>query len=415
MEIVLEHNIVNDDYTKFVYEAYDIQNQEKSIVRIENNIDLPNDFVWSIGVIYGGSGSGKTSLLKSFGAINKDPEFSDTKSLISNFDWLSPEEACALLTSMGLASVPTWLRPYHVLSNGEQYRARLAYMVSHPNQDPNTPILIDEYTSVVDRSVAKAMSNALGKYIRSKSGKKIILASCHFDILEWLQPDWVYSPNKRRTERCEYRRQGKPKITLSIFRCRYEAWNLFKQHHYLTGDLNKASKCFIALWEDKPVAFIAVLPFPNGSFKDAFRGSRTVVLPDYQGLGIGNSLSTYIGSLYKAIGKSYYVRTSNPALINARRNSKDWEECGNSGADRRGQTMFTESYKSYRIAYSFKYIGEPSKDSTSIITFDGNAYKNSNSQKSTSLFDLSGGAFKEKNYFDIQIKDKENLSFDFGL
>ena len=56
-------------------------------------------------------------------------------------------------------------------------------------------ILIDEYTSVVDRDVAKAMSNAVQKYIR-RTNKKIILASCHYDIMEWLQPDWIYSPSR---------------------------------------------------------------------------------------------------------------------------------------------------------------------------------------------------------------------------
>ena len=84
--------------------------------------------------------------------------------LISNFDWLEPSEASKLLTSMGLASIPSWLRPFHLLSNGEQYRAQLAYLVASA-KDGET-ILIDEYTSVVDRDVAKAMSNAVQKYIR---------------------------------------------------------------------------------------------------------------------------------------------------------------------------------------------------------------------------------------------------------
>ncbi len=392
-KIQLVHNIINDKYTEYLYHNYDIQNQEQTIVEIENNIDLPPKYNWNIGVIFGGSGSGKTTLLKSLGELPQEPPFSHTKSLISNFDWLSPSEASSLLTAIGLASVPTWLRPYAVLSNGEQYRARMAYLIGKaqtfsPLDDEENiqPILIDEYTSVVDREVACAMSNAIQKYIR-KENKRIVLASCHFDIMEWLRPDWVYSPNKRRTERCDLLRQRKPKITLEIFRCRYETWNIFKQHHYLTGNLNKAAKCFIALWKDKPVAFIAILPFPNGSFKNAFRGSRTVVLPDFQGLGIGNELSKYMASLYMAIGKTYYVRTSNPALVNARRNSSDWEECGNSGADRRGQTMFTDGVKSNRIAYSFKYIGEASKDNTDIITFSGASYKN-HSQLSGNIFDL---------------------------
>ena len=138
---------------------------------------------------------------------------------------------------MGLGSVPTWLRPYALLSNGEQYRASLAYKVGKASE--NDVILIDEFTSVVDRDVAKSMSNALQKYIR-RTNKKIILASCHFDIMEWLLPDWTYSPLKGRLERASLRRQ-RPKIKLEIFRCRFEAWKLFKHHHYFNRRF--AKKC----------------------------------------------------------------------------------------------------------------------------------------------------------------------------
>jgi len=271
---------------------------------------------------------------------------------------------------MGLSSVPTWLRPFSTLSNGEQYRANLAYIVGSAKE--NEVILIDEYTSVVDRDVAKAMSNALQKYIR-RTNKKIVLASCHFDIMEWLQPDWIYSPSKGRLEIASQLRQ--PKIELSIFRCRYETWNLFKQHHYLTEDLNLASKSFVITWNDKPIAFIGVLPFPNGSFKNAFRITRLVILPDFQGLGIGLKILNYISSLYLTDNKTMYIRTSNPALYLGLQKNNNWFECGNSGTDRRGQTMFTNGIKSNRTAYTFKYIGEKSNDDLSIIKFKSEIYK----------------------------------------
>ena len=272
MKIELKHKILNDDYTQYVYDSYDIQNKLESNVVIENNIKL--DFEWNIGVIYGGSGTGKSTLLKSFGNISQ-PIFDAEKSLISNFNWLSPEEATHLLSAMGLSSVPCWLRPYHTLSNGEQYRANLAYCVSKAKE--NDIILIDEYTSVVDRDVAKAMSNALQKYIRREK-KKIILASCHFDIMEWLNPDWIYSPNKRRVERPECLRLERPKINLEIFRCRYETWKIFKQHHYLTEDLNPAAISYVVLWNDKPVSFIAILPFPGVGDPKTRRISRIVTV-----------------------------------------------------------------------------------------------------------------------------------------
>ena len=245
-----KNKIINDKYTEYVYEAFDIQNKEETVVKIPINFNECNNFEWNIGVIYGGSGTGKTTLLKEFGNLTID-DFDKDKPLISNFDWLEPKEATFLLSAMGLASVPTWLRPYSLLSNGEQYRASLAYKVGKASK--NDVILIDEFTSVVDRDVAKAMSNALQKYIR-KHNKKIILASCHFDIMDWIQPDWTYSPLKGRVERPSYLRQ-RPKIELSIFLCRYETWNIFKKHHYLTENLNKAAKCFVGLMNDKPIFF----------------------------------------------------------------------------------------------------------------------------------------------------------------
>lgn len=166
--IELSSKIKNDKYTEYIYDAYDIQNKENTSVSIPLNLGEAKNFNWNIGVIFGGSGSGKTSILKKLGAI-KTVEFDKEKPLISNFDWLEPKDATALLSSMGLSSVPTWLRPFHTLSNGEQYRAILAYLVSSAKE--GEVILVDEYTSVVDREVAKAMSFALQKYIRKENKK----------------------------------------------------------------------------------------------------------------------------------------------------------------------------------------------------------------------------------------------------
>jgi len=379
MKIELKHKILNDEYTEYVYNAYDIQNQEESVVSIENNIRL--DFEWSIGVIYGGSGTGKSTLLKSFGEI-ASPVFDNQKSLISNFDWMTPEEAAHLLSAMGLASIPCWLRPHATLSNGEQYRANLAYCVAKAKD--NEVILIDEYTSVVDRDVAKAMSNALQKYIRREK-KKIILASCHFDIMEWLNPDWIYSPNKRRVERPEFVRQSRPKIQLEIFRCRYETWRIFKHHHYLNHNLNPAAISYVVIWNDKPVAFIAILPFPGVGDAKTRRISRIVTLPDYQGLGIGKSLIDYFSSLYMKIESQMYIRTINPALgISLTKDKENWQPTlSNLKADFANDTSGRKLLN--RPSYSFKYIGKKSTDSEDVIIFNADAWKDV-SQNQLSLF-----------------------------
>lgn len=372
-----KNKIINDKYTEYVYEAFDIQNKEETSVKIPINFGECKTFDWNIGVIYGGSGTGKTTLLKEFGDLSSD-KFDERKPLISNFDWLEPKEATFLLSAMGLASVPTWLRPYSLLSNGEQYRASLAYKVGKASE--NDVILIDEFTSVVDRDVAKAMSNALQKYIR-KTNKKIILASCHFDIMEWLMPDWTYSPLKGRLERASRLRQ-KPKIELQVFRCRYETWDLFKQHHYLTHDLNKAAKCFVALWNEKPVAFMAILPFPSGVIENGFRISRVVVLPDFQGLGIGFKICNWFGQIYKNDDKTMYIKTSNPALWSVFNKNDNWEFCGETKGEAKAEMMQSKKMKSKghfkestRISKSFKFIGPKNDINTDLITFNADAYK----------------------------------------
>lgn len=383
MKIELKHEIKNDKYTDYVCESFDIQNKSQSNLIIEANLEnLPKE--WNIGVVYGGSGTGKTTILKNY--FNKEMDksyFDNSKSLISNFDWLEPKDATFLLSAMGLSSVPTWLRSFDKLSNGEQYRANLAYIVGKAKD--NEVILVDEYTSVVDRDVAKAMSNALQKYIRT-TNKKIVLASCHFDIMEWLQPDWIYSPQKGRLEIAP--RLRRPKIELQIVRCRYETWKLFKQHHYLTDELNKAANNYLILWNKQPIAFIGILPFPGVGDEKTRRVSRIVVLPDFQGLGIGKRILNYISSLYAKEESIMYIRTMSPALGLALSKDKNWIATSSNlkipQADTSGRKIIE------RPSYSYKYVGEKSNDDTSIILMKNDVYKDV-AQNQINIFDIIDG------------------------
>jgi len=353
--IELKTKILNDKYTEYVYEAFDIQNREETSVSIPINLGEAKNFDWNIGVILGGSGSGKTTILKKMGDVKK-VIFDAEKSLISNFDWLEPKDAALVLTSMGLSSIPTWLRPFHALSNGEQYRATLAYLVADAKD--NEVILVDEYTSVVDRDVAKAMSFALQKYIR-RENKRIILASCHYDILEWLLPDWTCSPQKGGTlERCDYRRQFRPQIKLQVSRVEAKTWDFFKKHHYLTEEVNKSCNFFLFEWNEKPIGIVVVATNPSGTVRNSFRLSRTVVLPDYQGIGIGSRISEFICSITKG---RVFTKTVNPALGEYRNKSKNWKPTSKHLKTLKGQRK--ESGENVwttktRPSYCYEYIGE---------------------------------------------------------
>jgi ABC-type lipoprotein export system ATPase subunit/predicted acetyltransferase len=358
-KIELKSKIINDKYTEYVYEAFDIQNREETSVSISMNLGDYKTFDWNIGVILGGSGSGKTTILKKMGDVKKI-NFDAEKPLISNFNWLQPKDATLVLTSMGLSSVPTWLRPFHTLSNGEQYRATLAYLVASAKDDE--VILVDEYTSVVDRDVAKAMSFALQKYIR-RENKRIILASCHYDILEWLMPDWTCSPQKGGAlERCDYRRHGRPKIELQVSRVEPDTWNLFKKHHYLTELNNKAYSHYLFEWEGNPIGINIISPLPSGSLKNAFRESRIVVLPDYQGLGIGYEISKITASIYKSDNRRYFTKTVHPALGEKRNQSCLWRPTPDNGKERKKRKKefnYEHHWKhNSRPSYCHEYIGE---------------------------------------------------------
>lgn len=140
---------------------------------------LPKNF--KLGVIVGSSGSGKSTLLKKFG-VEEQPTWESNKSVISHFD--SPAEGINRLSSVGFNSIPSWYKPYHVLSNGEKFRADLARKLK-------SGAVIDEYTSVVDRTVAKAASVALSRYVKNNPIEGVVLSTCHHDIVDWLEPDWV--------------------------------------------------------------------------------------------------------------------------------------------------------------------------------------------------------------------------------
>ena len=46
--------------------------------------------------------------------------------------------------------------------------------------------------------MAQTACIAINKAIK-RTGKKFIAISCHYDILEWLQPDWVLDTNDMKS------------------------------------------------------------------------------------------------------------------------------------------------------------------------------------------------------------------------
>lgn len=151
--------------------------------------ELPIDgWNWNVGCIYGHSGSGKTSIAHAVfppdAFIKRD--YSHDCVLDDFSQELSVDEITRALTSSGFASPPCWLRPYRVLSQGEQMRVDVARCILSPQ--PMT--VYDEFTSTVDRPIAQIASLSIQKTIR-KCNKQFVAVTCHSDVLDWLQPDWT--------------------------------------------------------------------------------------------------------------------------------------------------------------------------------------------------------------------------------
>lgn len=150
---------------------------------------------WSIGLIVGSSGSGKSTIAKQIFGDNyiKEFQYGNNSVLDEMPKEKSTEEITKIFNSVGFATVWSWLKPYHVLSNGEKMRVDLANALLSEKE----LIVFDEFTSVVDRTIAKTASSAISKAIR-KMEKQFVAVSCHHDIIEWLEPDWVYDTDQKR-------------------------------------------------------------------------------------------------------------------------------------------------------------------------------------------------------------------------
>jgi ABC-type Mn2+/Zn2+ transport system ATPase subunit/GNAT superfamily N-acetyltransferase len=304
---------------------FDVPVTEKSAQQFEVELpELQSD--WTIGAIVGPSGSGKSTIARQAfgqnGCIKSDALF-DTyawphdKAVIDGFDEnLSGKQVTAMLNSVGFSSPPAWIRPWHVLSNGEKFRCDLAYALLK-----NQPVVaFDEFTSVVDRQVARFGSAAVAKTLRAARAqcKKFVAITCHYDILQWLEPDWYLDMADQTLHWGSVRR---PTIELQVRSCKQNLWQLFKRHHYLSSNLNKAARCYVATWNEQPIAFCSTMHLYGQ--KDIRMIHRLVVLPDFQGLGVGTQLLDCIAKI-ESQNMRISIVTSHPALIRSLSKNEKW-------------------------------------------------------------------------------------------
>jgi len=346
---------------------FDVPLAERATERFE--VDVPGiDEEWQIGLIVGPSGSGKSTIAgHAFKAnVYTNAQWRSDRAVVDCFGELSVRHVVDLFTAVGFGSPPSWVKPYHVLSNGERFRCDLARALSvvrgpssvatdsGPRTTDRPLVAFDEFTSVVDRNVAKVCSAAIAKGIRrGYLPCRFVAVTCHYDVADWLEPDWILD---MATGNLRRRRLRRPSIELEIHRCKLAAWQLFKRHHYLSGSLAPGARCYLTTWEGLPVNFCATLPVITK--KNHRRFTRIVTLPDYQGIGIGMRAVAAVAALHRAEGHRINVTSSHPALIQHCQRSPLWKTVN---VKKYGGAKRNPRFPGYRSAagravVSFEYI-----------------------------------------------------------
>lgn len=342
---------------------------------LEVEADLTGD--WNIGVVVGPSGSGKTSIGKTIFGENLIHDFTQgwqhDKPIV---DCIAPggdfNEVTGALASVGLGSVPSWLRPFHVLSNGEQFRAGLARALCEKPQR----LVIDEFTSVIDRQIARIGSLAFAKsWRRSNPTGKVVLLTPHYDVLDWINPDWVIDTKTGHFARGCLRRR--PQINLEIIKADGSYWKYFKPHYYLDLPMPPAAEYFIGTVDGELACHLAVCPFFTAP---GYRATRLVTMPEWQGAGVGTRFLNWVAQYHLdgngRCGRKLptYFHTSHPQLVGALRRSKSWiqtsaqlyggdkaksaKSINNSHKNQGNKAIGTGYGGHFRAVQGFKYIGE---------------------------------------------------------
>jgi len=118
-------------------------------------------------------------------------------------------------------------------------------------------------------------------------------------------------------------------------------WQPFKKYHYLDHNLIKAAYQYIGLINGELACHTGIIQFPLR--KGWKRVHRLVVMPDFQGIGIGTRFINEVSEIWKEDGFEMNLTTTTPSLVGALKRDAKWL------LKRYGRSK--SSYKSFSKAY----------------------------------------------------------------
>jgi GNAT superfamily N-acetyltransferase len=101
-------------------------------------------------------------------------------------------------------------------------------------------------------------------------------------VIDWLEPCWVFD-----TATGKYAGRGlwrRPRFELRSGKTDWRHWPLFEPHHYLKLPLMMAATNYVGTVDGELVAHVAFSTRPG--LTEA-RACRLVVMPEWQGAGVG--------------------------------------------------------------------------------------------------------------------------------
>lgn len=306
--------------------SLDIDVDKKSTHEFSVTCDL--DAPYSVGLILGASGSGKSTLARRIFGDDCFKTFLDDKTaVIDQFpEGMSYDDRATALNGIGLTSVPCWIKPAGTLSNGQKARAEAALALCLGDSHR---LVIDEWTSVVDRTVAKVMSHCVQKYAR-KNGKSVVLVACHSDIIEWLDPDWIIDCNSQRfIDRRSLRPAREEKLLFEVREVTGHAWARFSKYHYLNaGRVGGRCLHFGLFHNDEQIGYACLVnyvPWTDKTKPMMMHVSRVVVHPDFAGMGLGVKLSDAVAREGVKLGYRVLIKMSSTPMYKSMSKSSLWK------------------------------------------------------------------------------------------